>query len=127
MAPEPARVLIVDDEPSIVLSLQFLMQSKGYQVAVARNGEEALKLAAEFKPQLVLLDVMMPAINGFEVCRRLRADPQHYGIKILILTARGRASEMQRGREEGADACLTKPFATQELAAAVAQLLTATA
>lgn len=121
------KILIVDDEPDIVLSLEFLMQSKGYEVAVARNGEEALRLASEFRPQLVLLDVMMPLVNGFEVCRRLRADPQQRGLKILILTARGRESEVKRGLNEGADAYVTKPFATQELIAAVEELLPITA
>ncbi len=121
------KILIVDDEPNIVLSLEFLMQSKGYSVAVARNGEQALRLASEFRPQLVLLDVMMPLVNGFEVCRRLRADPQQRGLKILILTARGRESEVKRGLNEGADAYVTKPFATQELIAAVEELLPITA
>jgi DNA-binding response OmpR family regulator len=121
------RVLLVDDEPNIVLSLEFLMQSKGYAVAVARNGEEALRLAAEFRPHLVVLDVMMPAIDGIEVCRRLRADARQQDLKILVLTARGLASDIKRGLDEGANACITKPFATQDLSAAVSELLAATA
>jgi len=117
------RVLIVDDEPNILLSLEFLMQGQGYAVAAARNGDEALRLAADFSPHLVLLDVMMPAINGFEVCSKLRADSRQRGLKILILTARGRESEVKRGLSSGADAYLTKPFATQELTAMVQELL----
>ena len=99
------------------------MRDRGYAIAVARNGEEALRLAAEFRPDLILLDVMMPVINGFEVCRRLRADPLQRGLKILMLTARGRVSEVQRGLTEGADAYLTKPFGTQELVAIVSELM----
>ena len=117
------RILIVDDEPNIVLSLEFLMQSQGHLVAIAGNGEEALRLAGEFEPDLVLLDAMMPAINGFEVCRRLRADPLRHRLKILMLTARGRESEIQRGLTAGADAYLTKPFATQELVRLVNDLI----
>ncbi len=117
------RILIADDEPNIALSLEFLMQDRGYTVAIAHNGEDALRLAAEFRPDLVLLDVMMPVINGFEVCRRLRADPLQRGLKILMLTARGRESEVRRGLSEGADAYLTKPFATRELVAIVSELM----
>ena len=115
--------MIVDDEPNIVLSLEFLMTNNGYAVAVAGNGEEALRMAASFRPHLVLLDVMMPAINGFEVCRRLRADLSQQGLKILLLTARGRASEVERGLSVGADGYITKPFATRELLAKVRELL----
>ena len=117
------KVLIVDDEPNIVLSLEFLMTNNGYAVAVAANGEEALRMAASFRPHLVLLDVMMPAINGFEVCRRLRADLSQQQLKILLLTARGRASEVERGLSVGADGYITKPFATRELVAKVRELL----
>lgn len=119
----PYRILIADDEPNIVLSLEFLMQRQGYQTAVARNGEEALRLAADFTPDLILLDIMLPAVNGFEVCRRLRANPALGALRILMLTARGRESEVKRGLAEGADGYLTKPFATQELLEAVRNLL----
>lgn len=119
----PYRILIADDEPNIVLSLEFLMQRQGYQTAAARNGEEALRLAAEFAPDLVLLDIMLPAVNGFEVCRRLRADPALRAMRVLMLTARGRESEVKRGLAEGADGYLTKPFATLDLLEAVRNLL----
>ena len=118
-----ARILIVDDEPNIALSLEFLLQSEGYEVATAHNGAQALREAASFQPQLVVLDVMLPVIDGFEVCRQLRADPAQAGVKILLLTARGRAAEVQRGIDEGADAYMTKPFATRELVEQVSQLL----
>ena len=125
-SPAPAaadRILVVDDEPNIVLSLEFLLSSKGYEVATAHNGSDALQQAAAFRPRLVVLDVMLPVIDGFEVCRQLRADPSQHGLKILLLTARGRATEIQRGIDEGADAYITKPFATRDLVAKVQQLL----
>ena len=119
------RILIVDDEPNIVLSLEFLLQSEGYEIAIAQNGSDALQQAATFRPHLVVLDVMLPVIDGFEVCRQLRADPLQRGIRILLLTARGRATEIQRGMDEGANAYITKPFATRDLVAKVRQLLDA--
>ena len=119
----PHRILIVDDEPNIVLSLDFLLKSKGYDIAIANNGADALQQAETFQPHLVVLDVMLPVIDGFEVCRQLRADPSQQGVKILLLTARGRATEIQRGLDEGANAYITKPFATRDLVAKVEQLL----
>jgi DNA-binding response OmpR family regulator len=117
------RVLIVDDEPNIVLSLEFLLRQQGYEVSVAPNGEEALAAAARQPPDLVVLDVMLPGLDGFEVCRRLRERPEHADLRILLLTARGRDAERVRGLEEGADAYVTKPFSTRELMKTVAELL----
>lgn len=119
----PARILIVDDEPNIALSLEFLLQSQGYEVVIAHDGAQAVREAAAFRPHLVVLDVMLPVIDGFEVCRQLRADPAQAGVRILLLTARGRAAEVQRGIDEGADAYMTKPFATRDVVAQVNQLL----
>src|ERR671919_540998 len=104
------RVLIVDDEPNIVVSLEFLLRQQGYEVLVARDGEEALATAVERRPELIVLDVMLPGLDGFEVCRRLRERTDLNGMKILMLTARGRDVERVRGLEEGADAYVTKPF-----------------
>ena len=117
------RILVVDDEPNIALSVEFLLQKQGYEVAIAYNGSEALERAAIFRPQLIVLDVMLPVIDGFEVCRRLRADPVHPQLRILLLTARGRAPEIERGLGLGADAYMTKPFATRDLVAKIAQML----
>jgi DNA-binding response OmpR family regulator len=117
------RILVAEDEPNIVLSLEFLLKSAGYDVAVARNGQEALRLAESWRPALLLLDVMLPAIDGFEVCRRLRAGGATREIRILMLTARGRESEVQKGMAAGADAYMTKPFATRELVEAVSRCL----
>ncbi|MCE9638959.1 MAG: response regulator, partial [Betaproteobacteria bacterium] len=107
MAAPAEKILVVDDEPNIALSLEFLLKSKGYEVVIAQTGSDALQQAAAFRPQLVVLDVMLPVIDGFEVCRQLRADPAQHGVKILLLTARGRASEIQRGIDEGANAYIT--------------------
>jgi DNA-binding response OmpR family regulator len=119
----PHRVLIVDDEPSIVLSLQFLLAREGYEVDVARDGESALELAARRPPDLVVLDLMLPGIDGYEVCRRLREAPATTATRIVVVTARGREAERVRGLEEGADAYVTKPFSTRELIATVGRFL----
>ncbi|HXF65967.1 MAG TPA: response regulator [Burkholderiales bacterium] len=117
------RVLIAEDEPNIVISLEFLLKKAGYEVAVARDGEEALRLAGELRPDLIVLDIMLPVVNGFEVCRRIRADGGLGATRILMLTARGRALEAERGLAAGADAYMTKPFATKELIRTVKELL----
>jgi DNA-binding response OmpR family regulator len=119
------RVLIVDDEPNIVLSLEFLMQREGYQVATAADGEAALEALAAQAPDLVILDVMLPKMNGFDVCRHIRADPRWKGVRILMLTARGRETEVAKGLGLGADLYVTKPFSTKELVAQVKGLLAA--
>jgi DNA-binding response OmpR family regulator len=117
------RILIVDDEPNIVASLEFLMRGDDYDVRVARNGEEALVLAERFRPDLVLLDVMMPQRSGFEVCRRIRENPALRDMKIVMLTARGRDVERDKGLKSGANAYVTKPFSTKELMITVRGLL----
>ncbi|MBK7664065.1 MAG: response regulator [Sterolibacteriaceae bacterium] len=117
------KVLIVDDEPNIVISLEFLMKREGFEVSIARDGEEALRKVEESVPDLILLDVMMPKKSGFEVCQQLRADPAYSALKIIMLTAKGRDTEVTKGLDLGADAYMTKPFSTKELAAQVKSLL----
>lgn len=117
------QVLIVEDEDSILLSLEFLLRSAGCGVAAARDGDTALALLAQSVPDLVLLDVMLPGIDGFELCRRIRADTRLQGTRVVMLTARGRESDLQKGIEAGADAYFTKPFSTRELVARVRALL----
>lgn len=117
------RILIVDDEPNIVISLEYLMKKEGFDVAVATNGEVALELASSFRPDLILLDVMMPKKSGFEVCQALRADPQLMGARIIMLTAKGRETEITKGLALGADAYVTKPFSTKELMLQIKSLL----
>jgi DNA-binding response OmpR family regulator len=117
------RILIVDDEPNIVISLEYLMKREGYEVVIAADGEAALEALAEKSPDLVVLDVMLPKMNGFDVCQRIRADPRWQGIKILILTARGRDTEVAKGLGLGADSYVKKPFSTKELVAQIKRLL----
>jgi DNA-binding response OmpR family regulator len=117
------RVLIADDEPNIVTSLEFLMSKSGYQVQVARNGEEALALVESFRPDLVLLDVMMPQRSGYDVCQKMRERPDWGHIKIVMLSAKGREAEVSKGMSLGADAYVTKPFSNRELIAQVAALI----
>jgi DNA-binding response OmpR family regulator len=117
------KILIVDDEPNIVMSLEFLMTREGFTVAVAADGEEALVRMREFAPDLVLLDVMMPKKSGYDVCREIRANPDWAKVKVVMLTAKGRDTESAKGLALGADAYITKPFATRDLAAQVKHLL----
>jgi DNA-binding response OmpR family regulator len=119
------RILIVDDEPNIVVSLEYLMKKEGFDVAVASDGEAALAMVASFKPDLVLLDVMMPKKSGFEVCQAMRADPACAGIRIVMLTAKGRDPEVAKGMALGADLYVTKPFSTKDLVIQVKALLEA--
>jgi DNA-binding response OmpR family regulator len=117
------KVLIADDEPNILASLEFLMRKGGYDVRLARNGEEAVACALAFRPDLVLLDVMMPFRSGYDVCRALREEDALRGLKIVILSAKGREAEVSKGLSIGADAYVTKPFSNRELLQRVAQLL----
>ncbi|MFC3108678.1 response regulator transcription factor [Undibacterium arcticum] len=117
------KILIVDDEPNIVVSLEFLMQQTGYEVSVARDGDQALTQMAEFQPDLVLLDVMLPLRNGFEVCQKIRENSAWNRVKVVMLSAKGRELEVSKGLALGADAYITKPFSTKELIAQVQRLL----
>lgn len=121
------RVLIVDDEPNIVTALEFLLEKRGYEVKVAANGEAAIAEVASFKPDLVLLDVMMPKVSGYEVCQRMRANPQWQGIKIVMLSAKGREVEVSKGMSLGADLYVTKPFSSAELVATIDRLVSGAA
>ncbi|MDD4942384.1 response regulator [Rhodoferax sp.] len=121
------KILVADDEPNIVISLEYLLKREGYTVLVARDGEEALAVIRREQPDLVLLDVMMPKKTGFEVCQEVRADEALQAIKILMLTAKGRDTDVAKGTALGADAYMTKPFSTRELVQKVAELLERTA
>ena len=109
------KVLLVDDEPNILLSLKFLMQKEGYEVLVAENGDEAMALARQHLPDLVILDVMLPSPNGYEVCQEMRADPQLTGLYIMMLTAKSNPAEREKGLAMGADDYVSKPFSNREL------------
>lgn len=119
------KILIVDDEPNIVLSLEFLLEQDGFDVAVARDGEEALAQVAVFRPDLVLLDIMLPRLNGYEVCQKIRETPAWAGVRVLMLSARGRELDVSKGMALGADGYITKPFSTRDLIDQVRRVLAA--
>lgn len=121
-----SKILVVDDEPNIVLSLEFLMKQAGFQVSTASDGEAALAAIAAECPDLVLLDVMMPLKNGYEVCQAIRENPDWKDVKIIMLTAKGREVEREKGLALGADDYVTKPFATQEVLEKVKKILSKT-
>jgi len=117
------KILIADDEPNIVAAIEFLLQQSGYEVHIARNGEEALDLVEACVPDLVLLDVMMPKKSGYEVCTRIRERADWRHIKVVMLSAKGRDAEVNKGLSMGADLYVTKPFSTRELMAMIKGLL----
>jgi DNA-binding response OmpR family regulator len=117
------KILIADDEPNIVVSLEFLMKREGHDVSIARDGRQALDLIRSLRPDLVLLDVMMPFMSGFEVLQAVRGDDAIAATPILLLSAKGRDTDIAKGLALGADAYLTKPFSTRELAERVRLML----
>jgi DNA-binding response OmpR family regulator len=117
------KILVADDEANIVTALEFLLTRGGYEVQVARNGEEALRLIERDPPDLVLLDVMMPLRSGYEVCERIRSRAEWRAVKIVMLSAKGRDAEVSRGLGIGADLYITKPFSTRELMRRIGELL----
>jgi DNA-binding response OmpR family regulator len=119
----PKKILIVDDEPSIIVALQFLMEQNGYETLVAFSGEEAMEVVAQHRPDLILLDIMLPVVDGFEVCQRVREKAEWKDIRIVLVTALDRESNVAKGLALGADAYVTKPFANADLIAKVKELL----
>jgi DNA-binding response OmpR family regulator len=117
------KILIADDEPNIVVSLEFLMKQRGYVVRIVNNGEDAFNAIGEFAPDLILLDVMMPRMSGYDLCQKVRENPAWQGIKIIMLSAKGRDIEVTKGMAVGADAYVTKPFSTKDLIAKVRDML----
>lgn len=109
------RILVVDDAPNILLSLEFLMKQEGYEVRTACDGEAAVQAVEEYRPHLVLLDIMIPKKDGYEVCQFIRANPEWRDMRVIMLTAKGRAVDREKGLAVGADEYITKPFATREL------------
>jgi CheY-like chemotaxis protein len=113
--PMSKKILIVDDEPNIVLSLDYLVRKKGYTPFIARNGSEALAIAQTEIPDLILLDIMMPDIDGYEVCQTLKKDPRFNDTKIIFLSAKSKKEDIEKGLQMGADKYFTKPFSTKQL------------
>jgi DNA-binding response OmpR family regulator len=119
-----SRILIVDDEINILMSLEYLLKRKGYEVFIARNGTEALQLADEKQPDLVLLDIMMPDVDGYEVCTELKSSARTKIPKVIFLSAKSKKTDVEKGYEVGADLYLMKPFSTRELTKQIQELLT---
>ncbi len=118
-----ARILIADDERNIVTALRFVLEHQGYEVQVAENGLQAMELMHDFAPQLVLLDVMMPGMNGFDVCQKIRENPAWAATRVVMLSAKGRDLDIAKGLALGADAYISKPFSTRELQERIRALL----
>jgi DNA-binding response OmpR family regulator len=123
MKTAPPHILIVDDEPNIVMSLEFLMRKNGYAVSIARNGTEAIEAVDRSPVDVVLLDIMMPDVDGYQVCRHIRARPDRVGTRIVFLSAKTKEADIQKGYEAGADLYIPKPFSTRQLMAKVQELL----
>ncbi len=119
----PKEILIVDDEPDVVVPIQFLMEQQGYLVMIAERGEDALDLIYQYKPDLVILDILLPGIDGYEVCEIIRLDANYREVKIIFLTARDREVDIAKGLSLGADAYITKPFSNTELVTKVRELI----
>ncbi len=114
-----ARILIVEDEEPIIKSLTFLFRQEGYNFTVAQSGEEAIRIASERKPELILLDIMLPGMDGYEVCRRIKNTPELKDIYVIMLSAKSQEADRERGFESGADEYITKPFSPNQLMAKV--------
>ncbi len=117
-----ARILVVDDEPDIVETIRFVLESRGHKVIEARDGMEALDRARNMSPDIIFLDVMMPKLDGYKVCRMLKFDSQYRNIPIILLTARAGSRDISMGEEVGADEYLTKPFDIEKVVSLVEKL-----
>lgn len=115
------KVLIVDDEPNIIMSLEFLMKKSGYEIFIARDGEEALQILNKQTPDIVILDIMMPKVDGYEVCQYIKKERQ-METKVIFLSAKSKESDIEKGFEVGADLYMTKPFSTRDLMQKVREL-----
>ena len=116
-------ILVIDDEPYILRSLSYLLTREGYTVETATNGEEGLKRVRSLQPPLVFLDIMMPNMNGYEVCEQVKADPSLAGTYVIMLSAKGQQIDRERGLLGGADEYMTKPFSPRDVAQRVRTIL----
>ncbi len=116
------KVLIADDEPGILLSLEFLMKKAGYDVFIARNGAEAMDIADREHPEVVVLDIMMPGLDGYEVCRYIKSASRRPVSKVIFLSAKGSRNDIEYGLQQGADLYIPKPFSTRDLMGKIREL-----
>jgi DNA-binding response OmpR family regulator len=121
------HILIVDDEPNIVMSLEFLMRKNGYHVSIARNGTEALEAINQTAFDVILLDIMMPDVDGYQVCRHVKTRPDRQNTKVIFLSAKSKEADVQKGYDVGADLYIPKPFSTRQLVSKVQELVATTA
>lgn len=117
------RILIVDDEPNIVMSLEYIFKKENFEVFIARDGEEAIQIAEDKLPDVILLDIMMPNVDGYQVLKHLKNDSKLEDIKIIFLSAKNKVSDIELGLQLGADKYVSKPFSTKKLVKEVKQLL----
>lgn len=123
MAPVPKRILICDDDPVILRLLEVNLQLEGYEVLSADNGESAIEVAREDQPDLIVLDIMMPRLDGYETCARLKEDDDTKNIPVVFLSAKAQQSDIDKGKAFGIADYLTKPFDPNELIETVGRLL----
>jgi DNA-binding response OmpR family regulator len=117
------KILVVDDDPYILMSLEFLMKKNGYDVMVARNGKEALEIVEKQIPDIVLLDIMMPDVDGYEICRHIKKTAKLKHAKVVFMSAKSKEADIQKGYDLGAALYITKPFSTRELVKQIKELL----
>ncbi|MBW2569249.1 MAG: response regulator [Deltaproteobacteria bacterium] len=122
----PQTILIVDDEQSIVVPLKFLIEQKGYNVITASSGEDAVDKISKFQPDLILLDIIHPGLDGFEICRIVRDNPEWKDIRIIFVTTMARNVDIAKGLAFGADVYITKPFSNSEIIQQIRKLLNST-
>ena len=117
------KILVVDDDPYILLSLEFLMKKNGFDVMVARNGHEALELVEKQVPDIVLLDIMMPDVDGYAICKHIKSSKKLKDAKVVFMSAKSKESDIQKGYDLGASLYVTKPFSTRQLLKQVQELI----
>jgi DNA-binding response OmpR family regulator len=120
---EKKKILIADDNENIRDALTYLLEDEGYSLSMAKDGSDALKKAREFLPDILFLDIMMPEMNGYEVCRVIKNDAQLKNIYVIMLTAKGQVAEQERGKEVGADEYIVKPFSPMEILSKIKNIL----
>ncbi|HLG72678.1 MAG TPA: response regulator [Chloroflexota bacterium] len=118
----PGPLVVIDDEPYALRAMSYLLTREGYEVVTASNGEEGLQRVQELRPPLVFLDIMMPQLDGYEVCQRIRSDPSLNGTYIVMLSAKGQQVDRERGLAEGANEYMTKPFSPREVVKRLAEI-----